>query len=155
MYNIRKIKKEEYYLLDEFIYQSIYIPNGVSKPPRDIIKKEEIQIYIKDFGKKDDHCLVAETDRVVGAVWVRIMEDYGHIDDKTPSLAISVLEEYRGNGIGKILMNDILELLKNEGYKAVSLAVWKENYAVDLYKKAGFEIIGENDVEFIMKKTFI
>lgn len=45
---------------------------------------------ITDFGKKkDDIGLVAEVDKkVVGAVWVRIMDDYGHIDNDTPSFAI-------------------------------------------------------------------
>jgi len=40
---------------------------------------------------------VAEVDgKIVGAVWVRIMNDYGHIDNETPSLAISLYKEYRG-----------------------------------------------------------
>ena len=30
---------------------------------------------------------------IVGAVWIRIMNDYGHIDDQTPSLAISVKKD--------------------------------------------------------------
>ena len=34
-------------------------------------------------------------DEIVGAVWVRIMNDYGHIDNETPSFAISLLKEYR------------------------------------------------------------
>lgn len=34
--------------------------------------------------KKDDKCFVAEIDnKIVGAVWVRIMNDYGNIDDTT------------------------------------------------------------------------
>lgn len=37
-----------------------------------------------------------------------IMNDYGHIDDKTPSLAISLYEEYRNLGIGTVLMRSML-----------------------------------------------
>lgn len=46
----------------------------------------ELQVYLTDFGKKkDDIGLAAEVDRkVIGAVWVRIMDDYGHINDITP-----------------------------------------------------------------------
>lgn len=49
-----------------------------------------MQVYIADFGKKkDDIGLVAEVDKkAVGAVWVRIMNDYGHIENDTPSFAI-------------------------------------------------------------------
>lgn len=33
-------------------------------------------------------CYVAETDdKIVGAVGVRIMDDYGHVYDETPSFA--------------------------------------------------------------------
>lgn len=149
---IREMTAEEYPLLDDFLYEAIFIPEGAEKPPREIILNEELQVYIRDFGKrKDDHCLVADNDgKVVGACWVRIMNDYGHIDDETPSFAISVLEEYRGKGIGTDLMRVMLELLKAKGYKRASLAVQKENYAVKMYKKVGFEIVGENDQEYIM-----
>ena len=149
---IREMTAEEYPLLDDFLYEAIFIPEGAEKPPREIILNEELQVYIRDFGKrKDDHCLVADNDgKVVGACWVRIMNDYGHIDDETPSFAISVLEEYRGKGIGTDLMRVMLELLKAKGYKRASLAVQKENYAVKMYKKVGFEIVGENEQEFIM-----
>lgn len=149
---IREMTAEEYPLLEEFLYNAIFIPDGAEKPPRDIIKNAELQVYIKDFGKrKDDHCLATECDnKIIGACWVRIMNDYGHIDDETPSFAISVLEEYRGKGTGTELMRRMLELLKSEGYKRASLAVQKANYAVKMYKKVGFEIVGENEEEFIM-----
>lgn len=49
-------------------------------------------------------------------------------------------------------MNRMIELLKSKGYKRVSLSVQKENYAYNLYKKVGFEIIKENDEDFIMVK---
>lgn len=109
-------------------------------------------MYIKDFGSQDgDYCLVAEVDdRIVGAVWVRIMNDYGHIDNQTPSFAVSVYKEFRKNGIGTDLMKSMLTLLKEQGYNQASLAVQKENYAVRMYKKVGFEIIDENDEEYIM-----
>ncbi|MDE7428014.1 MAG: GNAT family N-acetyltransferase, partial [Lachnospiraceae bacterium] len=111
-----------------------------------------LQVYVERFGElKDDWGLVAEVDgKIVGAVWVRIMNDYGHIDDETPSLAISLYKKYRGFGIGTALMRDILTLLKAHGYKRVSLSVQKANYAVKLYQKVGFEVAMENEEEYIM-----
>ena len=88
--------------------------------------------------------------KVVGAVWTRIMNDYGHVDDDTPSFAISFYKEYRGQGTGTELMKEMLELLKTQGYKKASLAVQKANYAVRMYEKVGFEVVDENDEEFIM-----
>lgn len=152
----RRIRADEYNLLEDFLYEAIFIPEGFEKPPKCIIENEELQVYIKDFGKlKDDNCLVAECDnRIAGACWTRIMKDYGHIDDKTPSFAISLYEEYRGKGIGTRLMYAMLKLLKEKGYKQASLAVQKKNYALKMYKKVGFRIVDENEQEYIMLYKF-
>lgn len=151
-YRIRALKQEEVKVLDEFLYEAIFIPEGTEAPPRDIINLPELQVYVTDFGKqKGDICFIAEADNViVGAVWVRIMNDYGHVDDETPSFAISLLQEYRKKGIGTALMKRMLLELKKQGYKQASLAVQKMNYAVHMYKKVGFEIVDENDEEYIM-----
>ena len=149
---IRKIQKREYPLLDHFLYEAIFVPEGVEPPPKTIITSPELQVYVEHFGKsKDDWGLVAEVEgKIVGAVWVRIMNDYGHIDEETPSLAISLYKEYRGFGIGTAMMKEILALLKSHGYKQVSLSVQKVNYAAQLYLKVGFEIVRENEEEYIM-----
>jgi ribosomal protein S18 acetylase RimI-like enzyme len=149
---IRNLRENETGLLRDFLYEAIFIPEGVTPPPREIIEQPELRIYYENFGTgKADHCLVAEDDgRVVGAVWTRIMDDYGHVDDETPSFAISLYKEYRGQGIGTKLMTGMLEELKRNGYTRASLAVQKANYAVKMYEKVGFKTVDENDEEYIM-----
>ncbi len=150
-YRIREIKESEYQILPNFLYEAIFIPEGTEKPSKSIIEQPELQVYVADFGKEDDWCLAAEMkEKIVGAVWVRIMNDYGHIDDKTPSLAISLYEEYRNLGLGTALMKEMLQFLKNKGYKQISLSVQKENFAVGMYRKLGFKVVSENDEEYIM-----
>ncbi|BBM35934.1 acetyltransferase, GNAT family [Pseudoleptotrichia goodfellowii] len=78
------------------------------------------------------------------------MDDYGHIDNETPSLAMSLFKEYRNLGIGTVLLNELLSELKIRGYLKVSLSVQKDNYAQKMYKKAGFKVIKENEEEYIM-----
>ena len=148
----RPLQPSETELLKTFIYEAIFIPEGVEPPPFDIIYRPEIALYYEGFGNgRADNCIVAEVDgKVVGAVWTRIMNDYGHVDDQTPSFAISLLKDFRNQGIGTELMRRMLQLLKNQGYKQASLAVQKANYAVRMYKKVGFEIVDQNDEEFIM-----
>ena len=109
---VREIKKSEYGKLENFLYEAIFIPENISPPPREIIFQPELQVYIKNFGEgKADFCFVAEIDKkIVGAAWSRIMNDYGHIDDKTPSLALSVLKNFRRQGIATALM---INLSKN------------------------------------------
>ena len=149
---IRKIRPEEHNLLREFLYQAIYLPEGMEPPPRSIIDLPELQVYVTDFGTQPgDHCLVVEVERkVIGAAWCRIMEDYGHIDNDTPSLAISLLPEYRGQGTGTQLLNALLLLLRENGYQRASLSVQKENPALRLYQRAGFRILAEKDTEYLM-----
>lgn len=151
-YCIRPLSETEYSVLADFLYEAIFIPEGAIPPPRDIISKPELQVYIMDFGqRKGDIALAAEAEgKIIGAVWGRIMNDYGHIDDDTPSLAISLYKDYRGKGIGTALMCVIIDTYAEKGYKRLSLAVQKANYAVKMYEKVGFKTVSENDEEYIM-----
>ena len=148
----RQLRKDETGILKDFLYEAIFIPDGAQAPERSIIEIPELSVYYEDFGSRPaDNCIVAEADgKVIGAVWTRIMDDYGHVDDDTPSFAISLYKEYRGKGIGTAMMRKMLELLEDQGYKRASLAVQKANYAVRMYKTVGFRIIDENDEEYIM-----
>ncbi|SCY42746.1 Ribosomal protein S18 acetylase RimI [Lachnospiraceae bacterium XPB1003] len=149
---LRKLREEEIELLKDFLYEAIFIPEGVEPPDREIIELSELKIYYEGFGTgKADHCIVAEDDdKVVGAVWTRIMNDYGHVDDETPSFAISLFKTYRGRGIGTEMMKEMLHVLKDHGYRRASLAVQKANYAVRMYEKVGFKTVDENEEEYIM-----
>ena len=151
-YVIRSMRKSETELLKDFLYEAIFIPEGVEPPAKDIVEKPELRVYTDGFGgSKGDNCLVADFGgKVVGAVWTRIMNDYGHVDDETPSFAISLYKEYRGQGIGSQLMVKMLELLKWQGFEKASLAVQKANYAVKMYENVGFKTVDENAEEYIM-----
>lgn len=151
---IRKMQQSEYSLLENFLYEAIFIPNGVEPPPKSIINRPELQVYISNFGaSKHDIAFVVDIDgKIVGAVWVRIMNDYGHVDDSTPSFAISLYKDYRRKGIGTALMKEMLTSLKLRGYEQASLSVQKENYATKMYQKLGFQIIEENEEEYLMLK---
>ncbi|MBZ2022676.1 GNAT family N-acetyltransferase [Streptococcus sanguinis] len=152
MTEIRPLKQEEIPLLEEFLYQAIFIPSGLEPLPRSILKEPDLDIYIKDFGQQpDDWALAAEVDgRLVGAVWVRIMKDYGYYDDQTPSLSISFLPEFRGQGLGQQLMTAMLDLLKAKGYSSVSLSVSKDNPAVRFYQRLGIVTVEEREDDYLM-----
>ena len=152
MITLREIRESEYGLLKDFLYEAIFIPEGVEPPAKEIVEQPELKLYYEDFGTGNaDRCVVADDDgRVIGAAWTRIMNDYGHVDDDTPSFAISLYKEYRGKGIGTELMRQMLELLRKDGYGKASLAVQKANYAVKMYEKVGFRTVDQNSEEYIM-----
>ena len=113
-YIIREIAESEYKVLDDFLYEAIFIPEGVSVPSREILYQPELQVYVDGFGTKDgDFAFVADIDgEIVGAVWTRITNDYGHIDNDTPSFAISLYKEYRNKGIGRNITSSITNHLQ-------------------------------------------
>jgi ribosomal protein S18 acetylase RimI-like enzyme len=144
---IRPIQPADYPILENFLYHAIYIPEGEEYPPYDIIYTPEIYIYAKDFGLNTDCGVVAEDSdnggKIVGAAWTRIIPAYGNLDENTPELAISNLPEYRGQGIGTMLMNMLFELLRERGYKRTSLSVQQNNPAVRFYERLGYKITDE------------
>ncbi|MCL2355497.1 MAG: GNAT family N-acetyltransferase [Oscillospiraceae bacterium] len=154
-YKIRQIDESEIQLLKDFLYEAVFQKDENNLIPRSVISEPEVEVYIKDFGKPDDLCLVAELDnKIIGAVWTRILcgevKGFGNIDGDTPEFAISLYKEYRGIGIGTALMKDMLDLLKEKGYKKTSLSVQKENYAVKMYENVGFSIVSENEEDYLM-----
>ena len=148
----RELRPDERPLLREFLLRAIYLPEGTPPPPPEIVESPELKIYFEDFGLHDaDHALVAAAgEEVIGCVWCRRMHDFGYVDPQTPSLALSLREEYRGRGIGTRLLENMLRLLRRKDYAQVSLSVQKANPAFRLYKRLGFETARETDEEFIL-----
>ena len=152
---IRPIRPSEYPLLEEFHYLSIHVPPGAAPYPRDIIYQPKSHQYIKDFGKFNDFCVVAEVDdKVVGAAWTRFIRGYGYVDDETPELAIAVLPEYRGCGIGTAMLESLHKIVRDMGNWGISIAVEKTNPALHLYQRMGYVTVDENDDDFIMVISF-
>lgn len=151
-YIIREMESFEYPLLNNFLYEAIFQRDEVNLLPKSIIEKPELKVYIQNFGyEKDDYCFCAEVQgEIVGAVWVRNIRGYGSIDDVTPEFAISLYKKFRGHGIGTEMMKKMIAHLKQKGYSKTSLAVQKDNYAVKMYLNVGFQIVDENEEEYIM-----
>jgi ribosomal protein S18 acetylase RimI-like enzyme len=149
---IRAIKPTDYHVLADFLYHAIFLPPDTEPLPREVIEQPEIAIYIDGFGGQNgDIGVVAErNETIVGAAWTRIISAFGHIDDKTPELAISVLPEYRNQGLGGELLKKLFELLAEKGCKQTSLSVQKANPALRFYQRMGYKTVRENDEDYIM-----
>ncbi|MHC1684305.1 MAG: N-acetyltransferase family protein [Clostridiaceae bacterium] len=158
-YLIREMKSSEVSILKDMLYEAIFQPDESNLLPREVIEQPELSIYIDNWGQQDDICLVVEVEeKIVGAAWTRILagevKGYGNIDDSTPEFAVSLYKEFRNKGIGTALMKSMLQQLKIHGYKQVSLAVQKENYAVKMYEKIGFQIKEVLKEEYLMVHNF-
>jgi ribosomal protein S18 acetylase RimI-like enzyme len=142
----------------EMLYQAIYVPAGAVAPARQIVDTPELSRYVRGWGLADDYGLKAlATDgrQPVGAAWLRLLtgenKGYGYVDDLTPELSIAVVPERRGEGIGTLLLKSLLEGVRGR-YGAVSLSVSRENPALRLYERQGFEVIKREGESLIMRK---
>ena len=155
-FKIREISKSEYSQVKDFTYHSLFIPPGEEPFTRDVLDMPWVKVYFDGFGSAaGDIGILAENDgKIIALAWTRIMAltDNAVADKKAPVLGIAVLEEYRGQGIGTLLIKKLFELLRQKGYKKTSLSVHVENPAVKLYKRLGYKITGRQHKELYMIK---
>lgn len=152
---IRPISECEIGRLADFLYLAIHQPDPDNPIPRGVLEEPAVAVYIDDWGKPDDRCLVAvDREQIVGAVWTRILageiRGYGNVDPTTPEFTVSVLPERRGEGIGSLLMRNMLDLLKAQGYERASLSVQKTNPARRLYERLGFRAVADRGDDLVM-----
>ena len=130
----------------DFMWEMLYEASGHGDPT-----DPAIALYLEGWGRPGDAAVVAldpEDGRRVGAAWYRLMPPekpgYGFVDASTPELAIGVVPEARGRGVGGALLPGLMEVARSRGFGALSLSVRRENTAaVRLYGRNGFVRVAE------------
>lgn len=143
----------------DMLYYAIYVAEGAVPPGREVVNQPEVAKYVREWGRADDMgfiALDAESKRPVGAAWLRLLvgEDkgYGYVDEATPEIAIAVVPDCRGRGIGTRLLTQLLQAAARD-YAAASLSVAEDNPALRLYKRLGFETVGKSATSLTMRKA--
>lgn len=114
--------------------------NEVNKTLADI---PSLAIYEQFYGftSKDLGLYALEAHRLVGAVWIRRLNcDHGsnaYIDDNIPVLSIAVLSEYRGKGIGSMMIEQLF-IEAGALYEHISVSVLRDSAAIHFYERHGF-----------------
>ena len=118
-----------------------------------------VQLYVKAWGRPGDTAMIALRDGFpVGAAWFRLFPatapGYGFVDEQTPELAVAVVPNARGKGVGSALLGSLLDRARADGYDAVSLSVDRHNEgAIALYEQAGFRRLTETPDSFTLRVT--
>ncbi|OFI45728.1 hypothetical protein BG262_06945 [Floricoccus penangensis] len=107
------------------------------------LKYSEIPIFLA----------VDEDDNIIGFSSIEIR------DGKSYLATLYLLEKYHKNGIGQILLDQVLNYAKSKKYQQVYLEVLAENPTVSFYQKNNFKIINskfftrsdEKVEEYVMK----
>ncbi|WP_328989356.1 GNAT family N-acetyltransferase [Kribbella sp. NBC_01245] len=105
--------------------------------------------YIDGWPRAGEFGVIAAVDgRRAGAVWARLMPSsrpgYGYVADDVPELSLGVVAEFRGQGVGRALLGEVITAARLAGYERLSLSVEPENFAAGLYRSVGFEVVGRN-----------
>jgi ribosomal protein S18 acetylase RimI-like enzyme len=109
-----------------------------------------VQLYVKAWGREGDTAVIALVDGFpVGAAWFRIFKadapGYGFVDAQTPELAIAVVPNARGKGVGAALLDALVARARDGGYEGISLSVDRHNSgAIALYEQHGFRQVDES-----------
>lgn len=102
-----------------------------------------LQSYVDGFGtKKGDLGVIVEQSQGlrIGAAWLRMErgnDPFRVGDSDIPELAMGLLPNYRGQGVGTMMLKALL-MAAREMYSKIALSVREENPACRLYRRLGF-----------------
>lgn len=142
--------------LECMLFEAFFWQPGSSRPDFEEFRQHpEFVKLLAGWGRPGDTGYIAEVNKEpVGAAWYRFWTDvnhsYGYIDAATPEIAIGVEPLYRGQGIGRKLLQALLVEAHRQGMRQVSLSVDPRNIARRLYESEGFVKVGELGTSWTM-----
>lgn len=95
---------------------------------------------------QDGHHFILAKEKAIALGFASYVHDYPR-KNTTKIPKIYMLPNAQGKGIGKMLVDEIATLARVHGSKILTLNVNRHNKAVGFYKKLGFEIVAEEDIE--------
>jgi ribosomal protein S18 acetylase RimI-like enzyme len=131
--------------LREMLYEAVFWRAGANTPSfEEGLAYPEVRKELADWGERHgDVAVVATIESIpVGAAWVRFWRNVdgvrGFVDEHTPVLVIGVHRDYRRQGIGKAMIEWLVDHASKHHIQQISLCVSKDNYALNLYRQMGF-----------------
>ncbi|NEP85299.1 MAG: GNAT family N-acetyltransferase, partial [Okeania sp. SIO3B3] len=134
---------------------SIYVPPNAPMPARTIVDHPDIIKYVAQWGRVGDlGYTLMDHQTPIGAAWLRLFceanHGYGFIAPDIPELTIALRPSYRGRGLGTRLLTHLLQAARPH-YATVSLSVSRDNPALRLYQRFGFEAVGSHHTALTMQ----
>ncbi|CAN5892110.1 GNAT family N-acetyltransferase [soil metagenome] len=142
---LRFAHQDDLPFLKWMLFEACY-PEGAPRPPFEKgIADPKVWVYLDGWVRTGDAGLIVATDAggPMGAAWYRLFTadapGYGFIDEQTPELAIGLVFEARGRGLGTQLLRNLMSLANKQGHKQISLSVDHTNpRARQFYERLGF-----------------
>jgi ribosomal protein S18 acetylase RimI-like enzyme len=121
---------------------------GLSRP--ELLSDPQLAVYGAGWPREGDLGVVADLEgKPIGAAWVRRYErrerTFGFVGRDTPELTIAVVKPWRGQGVGRSMLNELVALARSAGIEKISLSVEHQNPAAGLYTSAGFKVLNSKN----------
>lgn len=143
------------------LYEAACWRPGVPHPPREeVLRDPHLTRYLEGWGREGDAAIIALhtgalVDEPVGAAWYRLFSPqepgYGFLDAAIPEVSVGVAPGFRGRGAGRALLETLMDAAREEGFDALSLSVERDNPALRLYGRLGFEKVSFADGSWTMR----
>lgn len=144
---IRSVEQDDEPFLWQMLYYAAHMDEEGEVSPGAAQNNPGLRKYVQGWGNKGDVGVMAlhpQDQRPLGAAWLRVLVEEKKMSQLipagTPELAIAVLPDYLGQGIGTQLIKHLLEAAR-QIYPAVMLSVRANNPARYLYERAGFNTV--------------
>lgn len=146
---VRDITADDEPFLWQMLFYAAHMYEEEGKAVADAQQDPALALYVTHWGRVGDIGLIAvenATANPLGAAWARLYPDdqkaYSNTDDNTPEIAMAVLPEITGQGIGTVLLTGLIARARLH-HAALALNVRADNPALHLYQRCGFEIISK------------
>jgi GNAT superfamily N-acetyltransferase len=154
---IRDLRADETAFLRDMLYAALdWNPKRWLPPKWLLLRLPQLTMFYRDWGRDGDTGLVAEADgRRLGLVWYRFFTEAVHgagfVDERTPEVAVAVVDGARGRGVGTALMEAIHACAREQGVEQISLSVDHDNPARRLYERLGYVEVAPEDERMVLR----
>lgn len=137
------LRSSEQYLAKELL---LYAAN-FDETKKSLEEYPSLEQYHREYGAFNGDIgvyLIADK-KAAGGAWVRLLANgFALVDHDTPELIFAVMPEYRNQGIGTLILQQLfIEVAKL--YPQISLSVKKDSRAIALFERLGFMVLEDSE----------
>lgn len=147
---IRRGNRQDVRFLKDMLRHAFYWRSGGT------VEDASLWRYVSGWGRRGDTAVVAlEEGFPIGAAWFRLFSSdepgFGFVDEQTPEVSIAVVPSRRGRGIGTELLDELIDVAREQGHAGLSLSVADDSPAMHVFEKQGFEKVEQTDGSWTMR----
>lgn len=106
------------------------------------------QAFDDEWGARESF-IINKADKQIGFLSFSLEPHYFYLRD------VQLCEPYRGEGIGGWVMDQMTLMACERGARSIRLKVFKSNPAMQLYRRQGYEVVGQEEALFWMELILV